>query len=89
MQTFQCKAADQNGRIIGKNIVADSKASAKKILDQEGYFALEINKKGGFFASIKQGPGLKSFKSKDFLFFNQEFSVLIRAGLSIVAALDI
>ena len=89
MQTFQCKAADQNGRITGKNIVADSKASVKKILDQEGYFALEINKKGGFFASIKQGPGLKSFKSKDFLFFNQEFSVLIRAGLSIVAALDI
>ncbi|MBL0732141.1 MAG: type II secretion system F family protein [Desulfosarcina sp.] len=89
MQTFQCKAADQNGRIIEKNIVADSKASAKKVLDQEGYFALEINKKGGVFALIKQGPGLKNFKSKDFLFFNQEFSVLIRAGLSIVAALDI
>ncbi len=89
MYTFRCKAADQNGRIIEKTILADSKIDAKKLLETDGYYALEVNREGGFFASIKQKTGLKSFNSKDFLLFNQEFSVLISAGLSIVAVLDV
>ncbi len=89
MNAFQCKAADLNGRIIEKKIVADSKVSAQKSLEREGYFALEINKAGGMLDPIRHFQGLQGLKPKDFLFFNQEFSVLIKAGLSIVGALDV
>ncbi len=89
MNAFQCKAADLNGRIIEKKIVADSKVSVQKALEREGYFALEINKVGGMLDPIRHLQGLQGLKAKDFLFFNQEFSVLIKAGLSIVGALDV
>ena len=89
MYTFRCKTADQNGRIIEKTILADSIAAVKKLLDTDGCYALKITREGGFFTSLKQKTGLNGFNSKDFLFFNQEFSVLIRAGLSIVAVLDV
>ena len=89
MYTFRCKTADQNGRIIEKTILADSIAAVKKLLDTDGYYALKITREGGLFTSLKQKTGLNGFNSKDFLFFNQEFSVLIRAGLSIVAVLDV
>ena len=89
MYTFRCTTADQNGRIMEKTILADSIAAVKKLLDTDGYYALKITKEGGLFTSLKQKTGLKGFNSKDFLLFNQEFSVLIRAGLSIVAVLDV
>jgi type IV pilus assembly protein PilC len=75
--------------MIEKTILANSKIDAKKLLETDGYYVLDINRESGFFASIKQKIGLKSFNSKNFLLFNQEVLVLIRAGLSIVAVLDV
>ncbi|MBL0717521.1 MAG: type II secretion system F family protein [Desulfosarcina sp.] len=89
MYTFRCKTADQNGRIIEKTILADSKSAVKKILDSDGYYPLKISREGELFTFLKQKTGFKGVNSKDFLLFNQEFSVLIKAGLSVVAVLDV
>jgi type IV pilus assembly protein PilC len=89
MPTFRCKITTSGGSIEEKTLIADSKDSLLKQLESEGKFALDIQKSGGLstlFENVKSKR--KRFKTKDFFSFNQEFLVLIKAGLPIVAALD-
>ncbi len=62
---------------------AGSAGELRKSLEKEGYFVLKIRG-----ASRSRMPGSASVKTSDFFSFNQEFSVLLGAGLSVIAALD-
>lgn len=87
MPIFYCKITEPGGRIVEETITADSKAILIKRLKKEGNFVLEIRKEEGL-GSLKKGISRTRIKAIDLLSFNREFSVLIRTGLSIVAALD-
>ena len=89
MPTFRCKITTHAGKIVEETLTADSQDSLRKQLESDGKFILDIKKAdgvGAFFKNVKSRR--KRFKSKDFFSFNQEFLVLIKAGLPIVAALD-
>ncbi|RLC22970.1 MAG: type II secretion system F family protein [Deltaproteobacteria bacterium] len=87
MPIFYCKMTEPGGRIVEETITADSKAILIKRLKKEGNFVLEIRREEEF-GSLKKGISRSRIKANDLLSFNREFSVLIRTGLSIVAALD-
>lgn len=78
---------EPGGRIVEETITADSKAILITRLKKEGNFVLEIRREEGL-GSLKKGISRTRIKANDLLSFNREFSVLIRTGLSIVAALD-
>jgi len=80
--------ATSSGRVVEKTLLAQTKGSLKAQLEQEGNFVLEIKKAKGFAPILDGGRRRKRIKSKDFLTFNQEFSVLIKAGLPIISAID-
>jgi type IV pilus assembly protein PilC len=88
MPVYRYKISTPSGRIIEKSITSSSKASVKEYLEQEGNFVLEITKESGLASFLKQGGRRGHIKLKDFLVFNQEFSVLIKAGLPITQALN-
>lgn len=88
MPTFRCKINSANGRVIERILIAPTKSSLKDHLEHEGNFVFDIRRVGGFGAFLKKGKTRKRIKPKDFQVFNQEFSVLIKAGLPIIAALD-
>lgn len=88
MPVYRYKISTPSGRIIEKSITSSSKASVKEYLEQEGNFVLEITKEYGLASFLKQGGRRGRLKLKDFLVFNQEFSVLIKAGLPITQALN-
>jgi len=87
MPIFYCKMTEPGGRIVEETITADSKAILIKRLKKEGNFVLEIRREEGL-GSHKKGISRRRIKANDLLSFNREFSVLIRTGLSIVAALN-
>lgn len=87
MPTFRYRIAVPGGRVVEKTMLADSRDLLKKQLQSEGNFILEIQKVSGkHFLPIHRSG--RRIKEKDFFSFNQEFAVLLRSGLSIVAALD-
>jgi len=88
MPIFYCKMTEPGGRIVEETITADSKAILIKRLKKEGNFVLEIRREEEF-GSLKKEISRRRIKANDLLSFNREFSVLIRTGLSIVAALDV
>ena len=89
MPNFRCKITTHGGSVVEETLTADSKESLIKQLESDGKFVLDIKKADGFGAFLKKAKShRKRFKIKDFFSFNQEFLVLIKAGLPIVAALD-
>ena len=88
MQNFHYKIATSGGRVIKQTRAADSKINLKKQLEDEGNYVLEVSKERKIIALFLNRIISRRFKNKEFLMFNQEFVVLIRSGLSIVAALD-
>jgi len=68
--------------------VADSGKDLQRQLEREGYFVFDIKKADGFLAFFKSHQIVNRIKAKEFLAFNHQFVVLIKAGLPIVSALD-
>ncbi len=88
MPTFRCKINTREGRIIEKTFIATNKISLRDHLERQGDFVLHIRRVEGLGAFLKQGFGRRRVKMRDFQVFNQEFAVLIKAGLPILQALD-
>jgi len=88
MPIFNCKIATPSGRILEKRVIGQSKATVKEHLERDGNFVLHIKRAEGLLPAIGLMGGGRKIKLKDLIIFNQEFSVLIKAGLPIPAALD-
>ena len=88
MPAYRCKISTQEDRIIEKTLMGSNKASLKAHLEREGHFVFDIRRVEGFGGFLKRGKPQRRIKFKDLLVFNQEFSVLIKAGLPIVPALN-
>jgi type IV pilus assembly protein PilC len=88
MPTFRCKFATPAGSVVEKTLIADNKTALKNFLEEEGNFVLKIHSTERILAFFEWRGRRKSFRLRDFLSFNQEFAVLIKAGLPILSALD-
>ncbi|MFW9906042.1 MAG: type II secretion system F family protein [Candidatus Thorarchaeota archaeon] len=88
MPRYKFKISTPDGNISEKILTASNKASLKAQLEKDGNFILNIQREEGFSSFIKNGTTRRGVKLKDLLVFNQEFSVLLKAGLPIVQALN-
>ena len=88
MPSFRCKMTTPEGKVVQRRFFASSKAALKEELEREGNFVLEINRAEPVGEILRLGAIKKPIKTKQFLTFNQEFLVLIKAGLPILSALD-
>jgi len=89
MPVYYYKVGREDGSILTNELEADSEESLRHRLEEDGYLVLELKKRRALALDIAI-PGLKKkLKSEDFLIFNQELLVLIRAGLPIVQSLDL
>lgn len=88
MPTFRCKFATPSGSVVEKTLIADNKTSLKSFLEEEGNFVLRIRSADRLNAFLELSGRRKPFRLRDFLSFNQELAVLIKAGLPILGALD-
>lgn len=87
MGTFRCKIGTADGRILEKDLDATSKGILKESLEDQGFHVFRIQRR-----SLPLSGALSSqqgrLSSSRFLSFNQEFLVLLRAGLPILQVLD-
>src|SRR3989304_9547034 len=89
MPTFKCKILTRDGQSLERSLIAQSKISLKEHLEREGFFVVEIQRSSGLGALLKVGKSGKKVRLKELMAFNQEFSVLIKAGLPIIPALNV
>ncbi len=87
MTVYKCKVATRDGKVVEREIVADSRAMVEKQVLKQGEFLVGATNgsPNGAFSSLKR---VKKVNLKEFYSFNQEFSVLLKAGVSVVSAFD-
>jgi type IV pilus assembly protein PilC len=89
MAEFLVKVADDRGRILEQ---VENGFSAGEIRDrfvQQGFLVYEVKPRGVFRGGAIHLPHRRKIKADQFVIFNSQFLTLIRAGLTIVSALDL
>lgn len=89
MAEFVCKVADANGRVYSQVEPAESITEARQKLTDRGLFVYNVRPATGLFGQAFGGRREKSVDGNEFLVFNQQFSTLIKAGITILKALDL
>lgn len=87
MPLFSYRVAKGDGTILQKETEAESEALLRGRLEGEGYLVLSITK--GVSLSLPSFSFGKKISPRDFMIFNHELIVLLRAGLPIMKILDI
>src|SRR5882672_56464 len=89
MPEFIAKVGTSDGTVMERSFTADSEEALRIDLEGKDYLVFKVRKKGGV-AGLLPGFGAgRSVKMKEFLLFNQELAALIKAGLPIIASLEI
>jgi len=90
MPIFRCRLATTTGEIVDREFEASEPGTLRRELERQEFLVLSIQKRStvasAFGGLLKRR---KSVKMSEFLFFNQEFVALIRAGLPIVECLTL
>ncbi|MCU0223897.1 MAG: type II secretion system F family protein [Acidobacteria bacterium] len=90
MPIFRCRLATTTGEIVDREFEATEPGTLRRELERQEFLVLSIQKRSSLGAAL---GGLvkrrRSVKMSEFLFFNQEFVALIRAGLPIVECLTL
>src|SRR5882672_11850732 len=90
MAQFVCRMALPTGEIVERAVVADSEAALRRELEEKDMLVLELRRQNPVYSAIGDVLAMRPrIAAREFLFFNQEFSALLRAGLPILTSLDI
>ncbi|HKB08969.1 MAG TPA: type II secretion system F family protein [Candidatus Polarisedimenticolia bacterium] len=89
MPEFIAKVGTSDGVVMERTYTADSEDALRTDLQERDYLVFEVRRKSGFLDAIPGFGSKQTVRMKEFLLFNQELAALIRAGLPIIASLDI
>jgi type IV pilus assembly protein PilC len=90
MPTFVCRIGKADGTVLEERLQADDAADAKNRLERRGMVVYAVKPLGTLKAWSPDWIGLsRRISPQEFLVFNQELLVLIKAGLPILRALDL
>ena len=89
MADFVCKVADATGHVFSQVEAAQSMAEARQKLSERGFYVYSVQPRGGVLAGAIGTRTSRTIKPADFLVFNQQFNMLIKAGIPILKALDL
>jgi type IV pilus assembly protein PilC len=90
MPEFWCKMALPTGEIVERVMTAVDESVLRRDLDSKDCLLLDVRRRNPVFVALGETFRIRPrVHAREFLFFNQEFSALIRAGLPILASLDI
>lgn len=86
MAVFNYKVVDKNGKNKKGTIEAPNRDGAEKKLKADGYAIMSLTEQNSPFSG---GLIKKKVKSKDLAVFCKQFSAVIRAGVTIISALEL
>ena len=89
MPEFIAKVGTTDGIVMERTFTADSEDALRSDLLGKEYLVFDVRRKGGWLDALPGFGSARVVRMKEFLLFNQELAALIRAGLPIIASLEI
>lgn len=89
MPQFTCRLATPTGAVLDRECEAEDAAGLRQQLERDGYYVFGIRPKAAGFRLPATLPWRRRVPRKSLLAFTQELLALLRAGLPIMAVLDL
>ena len=89
MPEFIAKIGTSDGTVTERSFTSDSEKALRLDLQQREYFVFGIRKRSQLASLLPAFRGRGKVREREFLLFNQELAALVKAGLPIIASLDI
>ena len=89
MAEFLVKIADEQGHLVQQVERGVSESEVRDRFVQQGFLVYWVKPRSMLSQGQIQLPGQRRIKQSTFLIFNQQFLTLIKAGLPILASLDL
>ncbi len=90
MAQFFCRMAAPSGEIVERILTSVDEEVLRRELEDKDYLVLDLRRRSRMFQVLAETFRMRARVSpREFLFFNQELSALLRAGLPILTSLDI
>jgi type IV pilus assembly protein PilC len=89
MPEFIAKVGTTDGVVMERTFTAESEEALRSDLQGREYLVFDVRRKSGWLNLLPGFGAGRGVRMKEFLLFNQELAALIRAGLPIIASLEI
>src|SRR6059036_2918260 len=89
MPEFIAKVGTSDGVVMERTFTAESEDALRSDLQGRDYLVFTVRRKSGWLDVLPGFGQTRVVRMKEFLLFNQELAALIRAGLPIIASLEI
>jgi type IV pilus assembly protein PilC len=89
MAEYTCKVGDPSGRILQFVETAQTESEARQKLAERGLYVFSIRPNLDLLSAFLRRRPERAIRAEDFLIFNQQFNTLVKAGLTILKALDL
>ncbi len=90
MPEFFCRMATPSGEIVERVMLADDEGALRRELEGKDCLVLDLRQRNELLGALRSVFRLRSrISQREFLFFNQELRALLKAGLPVLASLDI
>src|SRR5438093_13350053 len=89
MPEFIAKVGTSDGVVMERTFTAESEDALRSDLQGRDYLVFAVRRKSGLLEALPGFGRKRGVRMKEFLLFNQELAALIRAGLPIIASLEI
>jgi len=90
MPEYICRMATPSGEIVERVMVADDEGALRRELEGKDCLVLDLRQRNELLGALRSIFRLRSrISQREFLFFNQELKALLKAGLPVLASLDI
>jgi len=90
MPEYLCRMATPSGEIVERVMVAEDEGTLRRDLEGKDCLILDLRQRNELLGALRSIFRLRSrISQREFLFFNQELRALLKAGLPVLASLDI
>src|SRR5262249_7504768 len=89
MPEFIAKVGTTDGVVMERTFTAENEDALRTDLQGREYLVFEVRRKGGLLQMVPGFGPRRTVRMKEFLRFNQERAALLKAGLPIIASLEI
>ncbi len=90
MAQFYCRMAAPTGEIVERVLTGVDEAAVRREMEDKDFLVLDLRRRSRALQVVFEILRLRArVSAREFLFFNQELSALLRAGLPILTSLDI
>ena len=86
---FQCRLGTPTGETLEGTYVADDEAQLRRNLEDKGLLVLSLRQRGALGWPGLSWTSRRRVTTREFIVFNQELAVLLKAGMPLVQSLDI